>query len=102
MRKPPMIRSLVCLPAVFALALLGGACSSTPDPGASMDAGPPDLGPRFAIINGCTVADYARADYTKSPFTPDVNFPKSGMPMQYLPNCVKITAGGSVNWAGDF
>lgn len=90
--------------ALAASALLCAACSNTPAPMDmdTGDGGPPDMTVRFAVVNGCQMANYAANDYTHNFRTPDLIFSMDATPRQYSPNCVKIAAGGSVNWTGNF
>ena len=49
----------------------------------------------------CSLADFDAHDLTAQANV-DITFPSDGNPAQYTPNCVKIKAGSTVTFTGDF
>ncbi len=69
------------------------ADTSSPD---ANDAGP------VINVNGCTEPAFADADYSPPDADRLIRFPFDAMPGPYDPPCMRIKAGESVTWQGDF
>jgi plastocyanin len=73
----------------------GDAPSDAADGAADVDAG--------LVVNECTEADFADADYTAADASRVIEFPfDASAPPAYVPPCMHIKAGESVTWHGDF
>ncbi|CAN5568767.1 hypothetical protein BH09MYX1_BH09MYX1_24460 [soil metagenome] len=70
--------------------------SSTTDGGVKDSSADVEAGP--VVVNGCTqfTDKSAKGDLR------DITFPLGQAPAQYTPNCMKVKAGQTVNWAGAF
>jgi len=53
-------------------------------------------------FNDCTPFDFASNDHTAAADPRTITFPFDVSPAQYQPRCMKIRAGQTVTWRGDF
>ena len=110
--------------AVLFTVILLGACSSSSSPtieadastaqdaseeaDAGVDTGAPDAAPdtspdaSVTPVNGCGPTEFAASDHTAASDPRAITFATTPSPVQFSPSCMRIKAGQTVTWSGDF